>query len=132
VRAYELLGMVGLLPVARSDVGVDRVLVTVAWDKGIDLPFHLRAGIAKTALLTARSMIFNDGTSVREATRLASDVLCRLSAEAGSALPLQDMRALCLLNSAWAERGGLERYLLGYRAKNVNRRSKLTPIGIQF
>ena len=129
VRAYELRGMVGLLPVARSDVGVDRAMITRAWDDGIDLPFNLRAGIAARVVREARSMIFNDGTSVREVTRLASDTLCRLSAEAGSALPLQDLRALCLLNSAWAARGDLERYLLGYKAKKDHKAYQDAAVG---
>lgn len=129
VRAYELRGMVGLLPVARGDVGVDRTAITRAWDEGIDLPFHLRAGIAARVVREARSMIYNDGTSVREVIRLASAALCRLSAEAGSALALQALQAVCLLNSPWAERADLKRYHLGYQAKKDHKAYQDKAVG---
>ena len=115
VRAYERIGMAGLLPAARSDKGKDRCLIVRPWDKGIDLTPDAAADVARKLAREARSMVFNDGTSVQEVLRISSDILCRLSAEAGSKLPLQRLRGLCQLNKKWAARVELDRYRAGYR-----------------
>ena len=89
----------GLMPAPRADKGAARVLIGREWDCGIDLPLNRRAVIAKRAVRKARSMVFNDRTSVREALRVAGDALCRLSAEAGSQLSLPVLRGLCQINT---------------------------------
>lgn len=122
VLRYEVQGPSGLVHAARSDKGAARVLVTREWDAEIDLPMDRRAVIAEQVARLARSMVFNDGTSVREALRLAGDVLCRLSLEAGSGLPPQVVRGLCQLNTKWAARIDLDRYRMGYLARKDHKR----------
>ncbi len=117
VRLHELHGPGGLIPGTRGDKGKARVLFTREWDAGIDLPIDRRVAIAARLTREARSMVGIDGTSIRETLRLCSDILCRLSAEAGSAILPRDLRGLCQLNFKWAERIDLERYRLHYRAR---------------
>lgn len=129
VRAHELQGPAGLIPGLRSDKGKARVLFTKEWDTGIDLPRDRRAAIAARLTREARSMVGFDGTSIRETLRLCSDILCRLSAEAGSALPVRDLRGLCQLNFKWAERIDLERYRLHYRARKDHKTYQDRAVG---
>ncbi len=117
VRLHETQGPAALIPALRGDKGRARVLLSREWDAGIDLPFDRRAAIAARLTRQARSMVGIDGTSIREVLRLCSDDLCRLSAEAGSAILPRDLRGLCQLNTKWAERIGLEGYRLHYRAR---------------
>jgi hypothetical protein len=129
VRAHELQGSAGLIPATRGDKGKARVLVTREWDAGIDLPFDRRAAIAARLTREARSMVGIDGTSIRETLRLCSDMLCRLSAEAGSAVPVRELRGLCQLNTKWAERIDLERYRLHYRARKDHKTYQDRAVG---
>lgn len=129
VTRHEAQGTVGLVPVTRSDKGAARVLITREWDAGIDLPVDRRAEIAERVARIARSMVFNDGTSVREALRLAGDVLCRLCLEAGSRLPVTVVRGLCQLNTKWAGRIELDRYRMGYLARKDHKRYQDKAIG---
>lgn len=129
VRLHELQGPAGLIHALRGDKGKARVLFSREWDAGIDLPFDRRAAIAARLTMEARSMVGNDGTSIRETLRLCSDILCRLSAEAGSALPVRDLRVLCKLNSKWAERIDLERYRLHYLARKDHKTYQDKAIG---
>ena len=129
VRAREELGTTGLMPAKRADKGAARVLIGRQWDFGIDLPLDRRAAIVKRVVIEARSMVFNDGTSVREALRVAGDVLCRLSTEAGSRLPLPVLRGLCQLNTKWAARIDLRRYRLGYLARKDHKTYQDKAVG---
>jgi hypothetical protein len=129
VRAHELHGPAGLIPGTRGDKGKARVLFTREWDAGIDLPFDRRAAIAARLTREARSMVGIDGTSIRETLRLCSDILCRLSAEAGSAILPRDLRGLCQLNMKWAERIDLERYRLHYRARKDHKTYQDRAVG---
>lgn len=114
VNAAEAKGHMALMPGARADKGKQRVLVTRAWDDGIDLAFDARAKIANRVQMKARSRAFNDGTSNRSNLRLAQVDLGDMCLAAGSKLPRQDLATLCKLNVKWAERVGLDRYRLGY------------------
>jgi hypothetical protein len=129
VRAHELQGPAGLIHATRGDKGKARVLFTREWDAGIDLPFDRRAAIAARLTREARSMVGFDGTSIRETLRLCSDILCRLSAEAGSAVPVRELRGLCQLNTKWAERIDLERYRLHYRARKDHKAYQDRAVG---
>ncbi len=129
VRLYELQGPAGLIPALRGDKGKARVLFTREWDAGIDLPLDRRASIAARLTREARSMVAVDGTSIREVLRLSSDLLCRYSAEAGSALPVPVLRALCQLNTKWAERINLETYRLHYRARKDHKAYQDKSVG---
>ncbi len=129
VRLHELHGPAGLIPALRGDKGKARVLFTREWDAGIDLPFDRRASIAARLTREARSMVGVDGTSIRETLRLSSDLLCRYSAEAGSALPVRELRPLCQLNTKWAERADLERFRLHYRARKDHKAYQDKAVG---
>jgi len=129
VLRHETQGPAALVTAPRSDRGVARVLITREWDAGIDLPMDRRAGIAERVAREARSMVFNDGTSVREALRLAGDVLCRLCLEAGSGLPVPVVRGLCKLNTKWASRIDLDRYRMGYLARKDHKRYQDKAVG---
>lgn len=129
VRAHELQGLAGLIPAPRCDKGKARVLFTREWDAGIDLPLDRRSAIAARLTREARSMVGFDGTSIRETLRLCSDILCRLSAEAGSAVPVRELRGLCQLNTKWAERIDLERYRLHYRARKDHKAYQDRAVG---
>ncbi len=129
VRLHELHGPGALIPETRGDKGKARVLFTREWDAGIDLPFDRRAAIAARLTKEARSMVGIDGTSIRETLRLCSDILCRLSAEAGSAILPRDLRGLCQLNIKWAERIDLERYRLHYRARKDHKSYQDRAVG---
>jgi len=117
------------MPATTSGKGKARVLIMREWDQGIDLPMDRRLEIAARLTRDARSMVFNDGTSVREALRLAGDVLCRLSLQAGSNLPVPLLRSLCCLNKKWARRVGLDRYRLGYLARKDHKRYQDAAVG---
>lgn len=129
VRLHELHGPGALIPETRGDKGKARVLFTREWDAGIDLPFDRRAAIAARLTREARSMVGIDGTSIRETLRLCSDILCRQSAEAGSAILPRDLRPLCQLNFKWAERIDLERYRLHYRARKDHKAHQDRAVG---
>ena len=129
VRLHERQGPSALVPAPRTDKGEARVMITREWDTGIDLPLDRRADIAARVLRMARSMVFNDGTSVREALRLAGGALCRISAEAGSKLPVPVLRALCRLNSKWALRIDLDRFRSGYLARKDHKSFQDKTVG---
>lgn len=115
VQAFENGGVAALLPVARRDRGKARVLVSRAWDRAIDLPEATKAKLAARIEREARSMIANDGTSAREATRLSGDNLARYCASEGSDLPRNVLQTLCKLNKAWAKRSNIEGFRLVYQ-----------------
>ena len=69
VQAFEAGGMAALLPVFRNDRGKGRVVVSRKWDKAIDLPDRVRVKLAERIAREGRSMVANDGTSVREVIR---------------------------------------------------------------
>jgi hypothetical protein len=77
------------------------VLITRTWDKGVNLSPEAMEKIAARLALKARSMVANDGTSAREVIRLSEVDLQRLTAEAGSRVPLAQLPALCMLNREW-------------------------------
>lgn len=129
VRIHEAQGPAALIPPLRADKGKARVLFTREWDGGIDLPLDRRAALAARITREARSMVFNNGTSVHETVRLCGDILCRLSAEAGSELPHPMLRSLCKLNSKWAERIELDRYRSGYLARKDHKRYQDRMVG---
>lgn len=58
--------------------------------------------IADDLAHNARSMIANDGTSVRETIRQSQFELRKLSAKAGTPVSLEKLLALCQLNPKWA------------------------------
>jgi hypothetical protein len=114
VNAFEESGLLGLLPEQRGDRGQSRVMITREWDAAIDLPEKVCRGIAAELATYARSLIANDGTSIRETLELASKRLCRLSLEAGTKLLVRDLQPVCGLNTKWAARHDLDSYLLIY------------------
>jgi hypothetical protein len=81
VMTYEKEGPAALMLVLRRDRGKRRVLVTREWDQGIDLPADVRESVVARVVRTARSMIANDGTSVKETLRLSAFQLQREAAE---------------------------------------------------
>ncbi|HRO10948.1 hypothetical protein [Amaricoccus sp.] len=99
----------------RSDRGRRRVIVTRAWDAGIDLPEDRKRAIAGELAREARSMVANDGTSNREVLRLCAFHLARRCEAAGSALAPARLRAICALNQKWAKRQGLNRFRLVHK-----------------
>lgn len=119
----------GLLPAPRSDRGQRRVRISRAWDAGCGLPAEVQDQIAGKVTLGARSVVYNDGASIREALRLAGKELCRLTAEAGSPLKPRKLQDICDLNSKWADRIGLNRYRLGYLAKKDHKRFQDQAVG---
>jgi len=129
VRLHEVQGPAGLIPAVRGDKGKARVIFTREWDAGIDLPIDRRATLAARVTRIAQSLVAMDGTSIRETLRLCSDHLCRLSAEAGSQLPVPVLRGLCQLNVKWAERIDLERYRLSYLARKDHKRYQDKTVG---
>lgn len=112
VSLYEARGQAALLPSQRADRGKRRVLVTRAWDQGIDLPTCRKASVAEDVDRVARSMIATDGTSGREVIRLSEISLLRLSVKAGSQLPKAQLARICSLNQKWVAR--FDKYRLAH------------------
>lgn len=104
VSLYEARGQAALMPMHRADRGQARVLVTRAWDDGIDLSGAQKTLLSERLALSARSMIANDGTSGREVIRLSEKKLVRLCLEAGSQLSRAQLVKLCKLNRKWVAR----------------------------
>lgn len=90
------------------------MLVSRAWDRAIDLPEAAKAKLAQRIEREARSMVTNDGTSVREAIRVSGNNLARYCAAEGSEIPRNVLQSLCKLNKAWAKRADLEAFRLVY------------------
>ena len=88
-----------------------------------------RRKIAAELVTYARSLIANDGTSIRETLELASKRLCRLSLEAGTKLLVRDLQPVCGLNTKWAARHDLDSYQLIYWKKKDNKKlqDKVVP-----
>ena len=114
VTAAEGHSSVALLPKSRSDRGAARVLITRAWYTGIDLREDARDEISAEIAKTARSMVANDGTSLREVRRICEDSLIRHCVAAGSILHPAKLRRICRLNAKWSERQELDRFQLIY------------------
>ena len=114
VQAFEAGGMAALLPVFRNDRGKGRVVISRKWDKAIDLPDRIRVKLAERIAREERSMVANDGTSVREVIRLCSGNLARYCAEEGSNLPRETLVSISQLNKAWARRVNLDGFRLVY------------------
>ncbi|MDR0809137.1 MAG: hypothetical protein LBE86_08450 [Gemmobacter sp.] len=102
----------GLLPAPRSDCGQARVLMTRLWDGTMDLPDDTKAEVAARIAREARSMAANDGTSDREIIHLCSLRLAKYSISAGSRLPAAKLKGICKLNTKWAARLDLGRFLM--------------------
>ncbi len=114
VHAFEAGGMAALLPGFRNDRGKGRVVISRKWDKAIDLPDRIRVKLAERIAREGRSMVANDGTSVREVIRLCSGNLARYCAEEGSNLPRETLVSISQLNKAWARRVNLDGFRLVY------------------
>lgn len=114
VLRHETNGSAALLPPQRADKGKARVLVTREWDAGIDLCEADKERIAAEVVKNAKSMIANDGASIREVIRLSEHKLFRLSDVAGSTLAPQKLTALCKLNTKWAPRNDLNSFRMIY------------------
>jgi len=129
VNAFEERGLIGLLPEQRGDRGQSRVIVTREWDAAVGLPEDQCRKIAAELVTYARSLIANDGTSIRETLELASKRLCRLSLEAGTKLLVRDLQPVCGLNTKWAARHDLDSYQLIYWKKKDNKKlqDKVVP-----
>lgn len=110
VLRHETNGSAAMLQPQRADKGKARVLVTREWDAGIDLFEADKERIAAEVVKNAKSMIANDGASIREVIRLSEHKLFRLSDVAGSAIAPKDLTALCKLNTKWAGRNDLSRF----------------------
>lgn len=102
VLLYESGGPAALMPRARGGRGHARVLITRAWDAGIDLADDQKAKVAAELSLTARSLIANDDTSNLELIRICQKKLADLSATAGSNLGAKALARICKLNGRWA------------------------------
>lgn len=114
VKAAEESSPAALLPQARGDRGKVRTLITREWDTTVDLPEDARGEIATEITKTARSMVANDGTSLREVRRICEGRLFRHSVASGSKLHPVKLRRICRLNAKWTERQDLERFRLIY------------------
>lgn len=114
VANTEARGAAALLPKARADRGRARVQITRAWDQAVGLDEPTRARIAVKIEKLAKSMVANDGVSIREVLRLCGERLAHASAEAGSPLSGHELRKICTLNVKWAKRIGLDRFRLVY------------------
>lgn len=114
VLDYERDGICGLIPKGREDKGKRRVMVSRAWDAEIDLTDDTKAAITEKIIVEARSMVSNDGTSIREVLRLSGIRLSKYCADHGSQIPTAKLKELCVLNRKWADREGLKAFNLAY------------------
>ena len=110
IAAVNKSGPAALLPSQRADKGQKRVFVTRKWDAGIGLSDAAKQAVADDLGRKARSMIANDGTSIRETIRQSEFELQKLSRKVETSVPLGKLAALCKLNAKWAK--PLEQYRL--------------------
>ncbi len=104
VREVETRGDAAMLPKVRCDKGQKRYHVTRLWDSAVGLDDATMARIAAKLDATARGVIAKHGWSHRMLCRVLWAELRRLSAEAGSPVPLAKLKPLCKLNRRWAEK----------------------------
>ncbi len=103
LQTYEERGLAGLLPEASARKGKTVVLISRAWDTGIDLPEDRRERVAKALDLYTRSLIAKS-MSARKARELAGSKLVELSLEAGSTLPKARLKKLCTVTQKYTDR----------------------------
>lgn len=115
---YDDKGLAGLLPKPNGNPGKRRVLVTRAWDRGIDLDDDQKRDIADLIAKLGRSMASNDGTSDREIIRLCENVLRDECLARGSKLRPRDLASVCKLNAKWCAGIDTNQARLEYLRKN--------------
>jgi hypothetical protein len=101
VSLYESGGPAALMPRARGGRGHARVLITRAWDAGIDLAEDQKAKVAAQLDIIACSYIANDGISDLKVIDQSQRKLIKLSVKAGSNLDKRSLERLCKLNGRW-------------------------------
>ena len=113
MRAYEARGLAGLIPAVRRDMGKGRVVITRLWDTECGLDDLAKAKVKQALDRKAAGYVAKDNTSRRILARVFQAELMRLTAEAGSPVPLADLRRVCVLNGKWAQR--FERFRLVFQ-----------------
>ena len=113
MRAYEARGLAGLIPAVRRDKGKGRVVITRLWDAECGLDDLAKAKVKQALERKAAGYVAKDNTSGRVLARICQAELMRLTAEAGSPVPLADLRRVCVLNGKWAQR--FERFRLVFQ-----------------
>lgn len=103
VADYERDGIAGLMPRPSNISGKRRVLITRAWDKGIDISESARAAVAADLATYAKSLIAKAVSGVRVQS-LASRKLAELSRAAGSGISAAKLEKLCRLNQKYTDR----------------------------
>lgn len=103
-REVETRGDAAMLPKVRRDKGRKRYHVTRLWDSSVGLDDATKARIAAKLDATAKGVVADHGWSHRMLCRVLWAELRRLSAEAGSPVPLAKLKPLCKLNRRWAEK----------------------------
>ena len=102
VREVEARGDAAMLPKVRRDKGQKRYHISRLWDNAVGLDDATMARIAAKLDATARGVVAKHGWSHRMVCRVLWAELRRLSAEAGSPVPLARLKPICKLNSRWA------------------------------
>ncbi len=102
VGLYESGGAAALMPKARAGRGHARVMITRAWDSGIDLTEDQKIKVAAELDIIARSYIANDGVSNPKVIGQCATDLFNISVNAGSKLGKSRLERLCRLNGRWA------------------------------
>lgn len=103
LTAYDEHGLAGLLPKANPITGKARVLLSQAWDGGIDLDQDKKKAIAKDLDRYTQSLIAK-ATSGRRALKLAEKKLIELCRDAGSDLSAQRLKQVCKLTQKYTGR----------------------------
>lgn len=103
LTAYDKHGLAGLLPKANASAGQARVLLSRAWDAGIDLDQDTKEAIAEDLDHYTQSLIAK-ATSATKARKLAEKKLIALCQDAGSDLSVQRLKQVCKLTQKYTDR----------------------------
>lgn len=103
LTAYYKHGLSGLLPKANASAGQARVLLSRAWDAGIDLDQDTKEAIAEDLDHYTQSLIAK-ATSGRRALKLAEKKLIELCRDAGSDLSALHLKQVCKLTQKYTGR----------------------------
>ena len=103
LQDYERAGLIGLLPKPNGQPGKRRVMVSLAWDKGIDLAEDHKAAVAASLDRYTQSLIAKSVSGMR-VEKLARKRLVELCLDAGSALARPALENLCRINARYTGR----------------------------
>ncbi|MBR3371907.1 MAG: DDE-type integrase/transposase/recombinase [Rhodobacteraceae bacterium] len=115
---YDNKGLAGLLPKPNGNPGKRRVLVTRAWDRGIDLDDDQKRDVADLIAKRGRSMAANDGTPDRKIIELCENVLRDECLARGSKMHPRVLASVCKLNTKWCAGIDTDQARLDYLRKN--------------